>query len=220
MHPLLAAFEFHTDLGILSAINERVQRPLGLFISIQLCAHWAPVGLVREVLGQDRRQKEDLIRTLTSHIDDTILLPAPSSSDPSSSTEDSQLPSSIRSFIIGSQRGLDFLQFVNMKILEDRWSYHHKNVDGWTEALKSLQFFRGLPPDYFEPIPDVYLGFSLYTLGSEVCEMDVEVDAGGGQEADSVASRVAQQAGEVTGNKHIPPSLTSSHKKPGDGLRD
>ncbi|KAG7100284.1 hypothetical protein E1B28_002057 [Marasmius oreades] len=163
----------------------------------------------------------DLIKTLTSHLNDTMSFPAPSSSYPTSSTEDSQQLSSIKSFLIGSQCGLNFLAFVNKELGSAWWHANYAEiVIPWMDLLKSVQLFHGLPPGCFESIPKIHRDSSLYTPGSEVVGgINTEV-ATGGQETDSMASRVARQAGEVIENEHEPPSLTSSREKLGDGSGD
>ncbi|KAG7086971.1 hypothetical protein E1B28_002887 [Marasmius oreades] len=165
-------------------------------------------------------EKEGFIKTFASHINDMVSLPAPSGSHPTSSTHvRPQRLSSIGSFIIDSQRGLDFLKFVNEKLVDDI-SFHFpsrsESIGLWVDALGCVQVFRGLPSDYFKPIPRLnehaeMMGW--YTPRSVLGGIESEE---GGRKTEAV-NRIPHQDNEKAINEREPPSASPSCEKQGLG---
>ncbi|KAF9260790.1 hypothetical protein L218DRAFT_559930 [Marasmius fiardii PR-910] len=94
-------------------------------------------------------RKEELVGTVSNHINQ---VPASRSTvDPKPLSLDTT-----RSTYMTSERGLQFLTYVNEKLVGDpavHLSWDETTIGSWTDALERARDACGLPTGYFKPIP-------------------------------------------------------------------
>ncbi|KAG7094510.1 hypothetical protein E1B28_005341 [Marasmius oreades] len=158
----LPILQFKPIPGYFPLLSRKFQRLLDDPSTSELDTLWPVLESYKQLWDKAyNSQKENLVSILSNHIHNVGPERNTKAPIPISSIEEPSqlppLPSSIFTRSMKSRQPLEFLTFVNEKLIQDPDFLHDcwkSTVDRWVIALECVRVLQGLPPNYFRSIPE------------------------------------------------------------------